>query len=202
MKTFMQYIESKTAYTYFKNQDMIDFIKQAKEAEKTSKFTQDRFDIVKKLAQEHNLPEPTEFLNSGSSATIFHTTNPDIVARISRPQKCEKTMHERKFQDSGGVAKIFNYFETDTHQITWKEKVETHYQPYLYREYEQDAPEIIGTLNNIYAEKNLENLVGFLKQFQMTKNLAEALELGLPKGDIGEDNLGMTTDKRIVVIDC
>jgi hypothetical protein len=157
-------------------------------------------EILQKVAIEHNMPTPTTFLDSGSSATIFNTTNPNIVARIAEKGECEKIMYEPHFQESKGVAKILLLITNDNHIVSFKEKVNTLYEQILKRLYPKNANKIIYTLDNLYFPS--ENPIPFLKKFKSTKYLADAIEMGLPTNDLSSHNLGITQDNRIVAIDC
>jgi hypothetical protein len=163
-------------------------------------------EILQKVAIEHNMPTPTTFLDSGSSATIFNTTNPNIVARISEKGECEKTMYEPHFQESKGVVKILLLITNDNYIISFKEKVNILYEQIIKRLYPKNGKEIIQILDNLYYYfyfyKPEEDPIPFLKKFKSTKYLAEAIEMGLPTSDLGGDNLGITKDNRIVAIDC
>jgi hypothetical protein len=194
MKTFMKFLESES-----------DFLRKSKEAEKNSAYTEGRLNVVRNIAIEYGKPEPTTFLDSGSSATIFNTTDPNVVARVAQSGECEKVMHEPQFQESGGVVKIFLYVEKDGYKVSFKERVNILYEHEIRKEYKEDGLKIIGLLDNIYYPPDgIDETIKFLKKFPMTRNLANAIEMGLPTRDISNDNLGMTMgeDKRIVVIDC
>ncbi len=189
---------------FFETKD--DFLDKVKELSKTSPYVELKRKIVQKVSEENNMPLPTTYLDEGMEAYIFNTEDPDIVARISTEQNtCDKIMHRPEFQNSGGVAKIYGLYDKIDHVVSYKEKVDIFWEAYVRRTYPEQKNKILGHINSINpytSEKEMEIIVNDLKQFPETKGFAKAIELGIPTRDISENNIGITKENKIVIIDC
>lgn len=195
---------------YFENEEIANTIFLSNHKQKFDNI----FDVLKTFAIEENLPHPTTYLNHGTNAIIFDTTNPNVIARIvwlNSPmlgrKSCDKVMAQKQFQNSGGVCRIYlhedNYEDIDgnTHEITYKEKLNTKWQDYIKEQYPNDANNIIKILSNMNASYRYEDL-NYLNDFDSLKNLVSAIRLGLPTFDLHADNFGIDKKNNIVVVDC
>lgn len=195
---------------YFENEEIANTIFLSNHKQKFDKI----FDVLKTFAIEENLPHPTTYLAHGTNAIIFDTTNPKVIARIvwlNSPmlgrKSCDKVMAQEQFQNSGGVGKIYvhkdNYEDIDdnTHEITYKEKLNTKWQDYIKKQYPNDANNIIKILSNMNASYRYEDL-NYLNEFDSLKNLVSAIRLGLPTFDLHADNFGIDKNNNVVAIDC
>jgi hypothetical protein len=63
---------------YFENEEIANTIFLSNHKQKFDKI----FDVLKTFAIEENLPHPTTYLNHGTNAIIFNTTEKDVIARI------------------------------------------------------------------------------------------------------------------------
>jgi mannosyltransferase OCH1-like enzyme len=195
---------------YFENEEIANKIFLSNHKQNFDKI----FDVLKSFAIEENLPHPTTYLSHGTNAIIFDTTNPKVIARIvwlNSPmldrKSCDKVMAQKQFQKSGGVGKIYvhkdNYEDIDdnTHEITYKEKLNTKWQDYIKKEYPNDANNIIKILSNMNASYRYEDL-NYLNEFDSLKNLVSAIRLGLPTLDLHADNFALNGKNSVVAIDC
>ena len=195
---------------YFENEEIANTIFLSNHKQKFDNI----FDVLKSFAIEENLPHPTTYLNHGTNAIIFDTTNPNVIARIvwlNSPmlgrKSCDKVMAQKQFQNSGGVCRIYlhedNYEDIDgnTHEITYKEKLNTKWQNYIKEQYPNDANYIIKILSNMNASYRYEDL-NYLNDFDSLKNLVSAIRLGLPTFDLHADNFGIDKKNNIIAIDC
>lgn len=195
---------------YFENEEIANTIFLSNHKQNFDKI----FDVLKSFAIEENLPHPTTYLSHGTNAIIFDTTNPKVIARIvwlNSPmldrKSCDKVMAQKQFQDSGGVCRIYvhedNYEDIDgnTHEITYKEKLNTKWQGYIKEQYPNDANNIIKILSNMNASYRYEDL-NYLNEFDFLKNLVSAIRLGLPTLDLHADNFALNGKNSVVAIDC
>lgn len=184
--------------------------KQFLESTETSTLDTERDNlkhIVDQISIQNHLPQPTTYLDSGAQATVFNTTDDKVVARISDSElNCDKLMQQKKFQNSKGVVKILGIFHSpdNKHTITYKEKVITNWQSHILQNFPKFmAHDIINTILSIPYEGYMsEEIYQKLKEIPETKNFAKAIKLGIPLDDLSEDNIAITNDGRIVVIDC
>jgi len=172
---------------------------------------------------------PRQLLGSGKFASVYSTQVPNVVMRVEpiksakdqaniapqfHDQGCEKFMMKPEIQASGGVAKIYGNqisqydFQDEKNPlfITYKEKVDTNWMPYLKSKYGQEADEILSQFNTgIFASAfraNKDKMIDILEKFPETVNLAKAIRLGLPTEDLSINNVGLNSEKNLVAIDC
>lgn len=115
---------------------------------KQIKVTQDQLylDIANKMAEQHNMPKPTNLLAKGGFAIVFNTTNPNVVARVSDDNllenACDYVIAKPEIQSTGGVNKILGKFNhivqqgSQTHQhkeflVMFKEKLNVDWKPHF-----------------------------------------------------------------------
>jgi hypothetical protein len=136
------------------------------------------------------------------------------VCRVGTKDRVEALLD---WQESNAVVKVF-YLEkmeamdtdgTPTRVwVSWQEAVDDNVEGYFYRTYKGDKEtqdKILGALSGLYdlhwggsGRRKLK----ILKEFEETEYLAEAIEEGLPTGDLDlSSNLGMTSDGRVVAYD-
>ena len=165
--------------------------------------------VLRQVAKEKNLPAPTEELGSGSEGIVFATTDPTMVCRVGTQ---EKVFDLLEWQESNAVVRV-HYLEKMMAEdndgsetkvvVSWQELVDEHIEGYFYRKYKGDKEtqdKILGALSGLYHvdRKKLK----ILKEFEETEFLAEAIENGMPTGDLDlSSNLGMTSDNRVVAFD-
>jgi hypothetical protein len=102
-------------------------------------FYQDKnqlyLDIANKIAEQHNMPKPTNLLAKGGFALIFNTINPNIIARVSDTSElnnaCDYVISRPEIQATGGVNKILAMFENNDFLVMFKEKLNDNWQPYF-----------------------------------------------------------------------
>lgn len=196
---------------YFENEEIANKIFLSNHKQKFDKI----FDVLKSFAIEENLPHPTTYLAHGTNAIIFDTTEKDVIARIVwlnsallGRESCDKVMAEKIFQESGGVGRIYKHedykdFDDNTHEITYKEKLNTKWQDYIKKEYPTESNEIIKALSNIhYQDENEDKYIDYLNGFAPFKNLVSAIKLGLPTHDLHANNFALNGKNNVVAIDC
>lgn len=180
------------------------------------------------LLSEENLKglTPQEEIGSGHFATVYATQNPKIVMRVEKQNDanaCEKFMAKPAIQATGGVAKIYG---TESN-VTYKERVNTNWSTYLANKYKKslkgtyDIPKLIQIMPygletaskygetaaflqlalESFREKN--TIIEFLQNFpKEAAGLIKAINMGLPFDDLHSDNLGISENGKLVVIDC
>jgi hypothetical protein len=172
-------------------------------------------------AKNKNIPYPTEYLDSGSDAITFTTNKNAVIIRVQELEDDvdfydtrEYKLFDEDLQESGGVVKVYNFALFDIDNIryvaTWKEKVDLFIQGFIMNRYnEEDSNKILGALNSIYSviwepdrRNAISNLLKTLKSYKETKNLAIAIENGLPMNDLAVDsNLGVNKKGKVVAFD-
>ena len=179
------------------------------------------------LSENENLKEliPQEEIGKGHFATVYATQDPNIVMRMERkvdPNSCEKFMSDPKIQATGGVAKIFG----TNNQTTYKERVNTNWSEYLATRYKEvlegmyDIPKLLQMMPYgeetakkhgetaaflqlaLEAFRQKDAIIGFLRTFDESEGLINAINMGLPFDDLHTDNLGINGQGSLVVIDC
>ena len=197
---------------YFETEEIANKIYTTNAKQKFDKI----FDVLKTFAIEENFPHPTTYLANGTNAIIFNTTNKNVIARIVwlnsallGRESCDKVMAEDIFQESGGVGIIYahidNYkdFDDNTHEITYKEKLNIKWQDYIKKEYPKESNEIIKALSNIHRQDEREDKdIDYLNGFAPFKNLVSAIKLGLPTHDLHANNFALNGKNNVVAIDC
>lgn len=170
--------------------------------------------VLKKVAAEEGLPPPVRELGSGSEGIVFSTTDPTMVCRVGTRERVFELL---EWQESNAVVRV-NYIEkmmaedTDGSEtrvvVSWQEMVDDNVEGYFYRKYKGDKEtqdKILGALSGLYDGHwggGIGKKIKVLKQFEETEWLADAIENGLPTGDLSlESNLGMTSDGRVVAYD-
>lgn len=186
--------------------------------DKTQSSSDPLFDAATQLATKHNLPNPRKFIAKGNYASIYETDNPKVILRITSADstqhvtdsQCDKKMAETNIQKSGGVVKIFKQFvdsiNGEQYLVSYKEKVNTEWQNFLKSKYD---PVTYKNIMHIFQwelpakDTNLANqALEKLKQYPETRNLAKAVQNGIPNHDLTSDNLGVDSNGNIVAIDC
>jgi hypothetical protein len=162
--------------------------------------------VLKRVAAEEGLPAPTSELGSGSEGIVFATTDPTKVCRVGTKDRVTELM---EWQHSHAVVQVFyvEQMESDDTKVwvSWQERVDEHVEGHVYRMFgkgkDREAENrLLGALNALY-HVNARQLK-ILKEYEETSYLAEAIEEGLPVGDLSlESNLGVTSDGRIVAFD-
>ncbi len=173
----------------------------------------ERLEIAERVAAENGLPAPTEYYKSGTSATIYKTENPEIILRISSEawNYCEKVIDDPEMQRTGGVNVVKKLVKQNGLLLSWKELVDTDWERHLSK-YEREPLKrpVLRQLPHLYeimVGSQLNNVINVLKTMPETKNLADALELGLPIKDLHNENLGFSLPgskypNSLQVIDC
>jgi hypothetical protein len=166
--------------------------------------------VLKQVAAERGLPAPTKLLGRGSEGIVFSTTDPTQVCRVGTRNRVKVLLD---WQESNAVVKVFfmekmEAIDTDdtstTVWVSWQEKINDNVDTYFFRKYKNDketGTKILRCLNDMYFEHKGGNL-RFLKKFEETEHLAKAIEEGMPSNDLALfNNLGMTSDNRVVAYD-
>lgn len=171
--------------------------------------------ILKQVAEEQGLAQPRREIGSGSEGIVFSTTDPAVVCRVGTRERVFTLM---EWQHTGAVVQVF-YIEKmeaevdgDKHRVvvSWQEFVDENVEGYFYMKYKGDKEtqdKILSALSGLYdghwgGSGSISKKIKILKQFDETEALAEALEEGLPTGDLDlNSNLGMTADNRVVAFD-
>ena len=170
------------------------------------------------IADEIHQPKPTSKLDTGSSALVFNTTDPNILIRVELIDDADEdlreyTLTDPDIQETGGVVQIYHIAEyelnDENYLISWKEKIETNYQYLLYRKYEDDElSEILHALDlynltyGFLSGEGKEKQLNTLKYTTETNKLYNAVMAGLPTNDISHDtNIGLNSKGDIVAFD-
>ena len=172
-------------------------------------------------AKNKNIPYPTEYLDSGSAAITFTTNKNDVIIRVQELEDDvdfydtrEYQLFDEDLQESGGVVKVHNFdlFDIDNirYVATWKEKVDLFIQGFIMGRYKkEDSNKILGALDSLCSviwepdrRNAISNVLKTLKSYKETKNLAIAIEKGLPMNDLAVDsNLGVNKKGKVVAFD-
>ena len=182
--------------------------------ENTDQQNQELKDIVIKFAKENNMPLPTTYLDSGSDAVVFNTTDNDMVVRITKKDNqnsnfCEKIISKPEIQKTGAVVKVFKHSEYENHLITYKEKINTDWELFLANKIPDNHIDISEKLLNLvfdfydHDELQMSKKIFTLTKYKETKNVALLISR-IPKliQDLHSGNLGVNKDGNIVIIDC
>jgi hypothetical protein len=179
-------------------------------------FKEDYKEEIKELkklafdyAHENNLPEPTEYLDSGSEAMVFNTTNSNIVVRVAKDENidgCEKVIESPSIQAMDGVVKLFKGDHYKNHKISFKEKVDTNWENYFTGEKKEKIMNNIHNLvYNFYANEHdiMKKRIKELSLIPETRNLALTISR-IPSvlKDMHDGNLGISKKGNLVLIDC
>jgi len=165
--------------------------------------------IIVEFAIQKDLPMPTSHLDSGEEAYVFYTSNPDIVARITKDKDltgCEKIIETPSIQETGGVVKIIISGMHNNYFISYKEKVDVNWKRKIDPKHKK---KILFILENLLMDyfardyKKIEERIQELSKFKQTENMAKAFNLNsnLIK-DIHDENLGINKFGNLVIIDC
>jgi len=201
-------------------------------------FTRTHFanflDVAKQVATKYNLDQPTNQIGAGAHAQVFATTNPNLVIRVSLDDEnsaCEKQIAKPKLQNSGGVNKIYKQIKEFGHIVSYKEKLNTNWEPALQHlnetpidtKYVRELgmkkvfppfPKEIKFLDLFHIDKryliNIAAQIGkprtllFLKSLNIPEleGIIKAIEAGLPLTDLKTNNLGLDSSNNLVVLDC
>jgi hypothetical protein len=176
---------------------------------------------IQDYAFKKKLPAPEKKLDSGSDALIFETDNEFYLIRVEEFNDDEnpEDLRELKFlndpyiKETGGVAEITHWAtikaNNKNYLVTWKEKVNTNIENYLYDIYpEETVYEILRSLNLCMLDagnfsKEDSYRINTLKKYPETQPLVNAIERGLPNNDLSpENNLGINSQGNIVAYDC
>jgi hypothetical protein len=167
----------------------------------------DELNAINYLAEQLSMPKATEYIDSGSEATVFETTDPNIVARYGSR---DRIFELENWANSGAVVDIIKLQQVSGDDfpyrgvISWNEKVDTNVTGYFYRKYEKHpaiADKILSVLNRLYHNLSRKD-VEFLKQFDETEQFANAIEEGMPTNDLAVDsNLGINKNGQVVAYD-
>jgi hypothetical protein len=192
-------------------------IKKLEEKDPASYNVKSLIKSIQDYAFKKNLPAPEKKLDRGSDALIFDTDNKEYIIRVEEIEEHEdpKNLRELKFlnnpniKKTGGVAEIIHWkiisSSSINYLVTWKEKVNTNMENYLYNKYPPDTVNFIVKLINFYAYKanDLENKLHYLNNYPETQPLYNAIQNGLPINDLAFDqNLGINSKGIIVAYDC
>ena len=154
---------------------------------------------------------PSHIIGSGTEANVYKTSNPDIVLRLEEKihnrsiGSCEKVMMRPEIQATGGVAKIYGEKKINGKNATFKERVDPEWMDYIENKYSRMISiRIFNTIQSfdLYTGDEFKQKLYFLKGFEETMNLADAIEKGLPVDDLHASNLGLNKKGHIVAIDC
>jgi hypothetical protein len=168
----------------------------------------DEINAINHLANELSLPMATKYIGSGLEATVFETTDPNVIVRYGSR---DRILELENWADSGAVVNIIALQKVSGDEpfpyrgiISWNEKVDTNVSEYFYSRYKNNpeiAEKILSTLNSLgrdISEKDVE----FLKQFDETEQFANAIEQGMPTNDLAVDsNLGINKNGQVVAYD-
>jgi hypothetical protein len=162
-------------------------------------------DLLRFCETKPRLAKPTTFLDSGNSASVFNSSDPNIVIRVGPTDDCESTLADEEVQETGGVARIFFIRELElagqAYGVSWKERVDTNVEGFLLRKYRdqyQDVGSVLASLYHVSREG-----IKTLKNFEPTSRLVAAIYAGLPVSDLAlESNLGVNKEGYIVAFDC
>lgn len=165
--------------------------------------------LISEFAAQENLPEPTDYLDSGDEAYVFNTTNPDLIARITKEEfleGCETIIEKPSIQAMGGVVKVVANGMFKKHFISYKEKVDTFWERKLDP---QNKQEILNNLHNLvfdyydHDHDKLKERIKTLSKFKQTKKLAITLSrMPMLVKDIHDGNVGINKENDLVLIDC
>jgi len=160
-------------------------------------------------ARPPGMPQATNFLDSGSSAWVFETADPEIVVRaapLSREDDAdrERMLLEPELQE--GVVRVLAMRQTDEALVTWKERLDPYVEGFVLRRHTEEASsDLLGALLQIsygYPRSTFLRSLKILRRYPETEGLARALRAGLPNGDLDlHSNLGVTRDGRVVAYD-
>lgn len=174
--------------------------------------TQELKDILIKFAKEKKMPMPTTYLDSGSDAIIFNTTDDNTIARITKNENenfCEKVISSPEVQKTGAVVKVFSHSDYDNHLITYKEKVNIYWENFLLKKNPNNYNEILSNLLNLvfdfydHDKLNMSKKIKNLTKYNETKKIAILLaKMPFLAKDLHEGNMGINKDGNIVIIDC
>lgn len=152
------------------------------------------------------MPSPTSFLDSGSGALVFETSDPGVVVRIAPLSDEESVERQELLTDEdflGGVVKVLATSYSGDSIVTWKERLDTNVEGFILRRHERDpkkADQILEILSRLY-DSSYEDLYE-LQRHPETRGLANACLAGMPCGDLTlHHNLGVTSDGRVVAYD-
>lgn len=172
--------------------------------------------ILRRVAAEQGLPPPVASgeLGSGSEGIVFETTDPTMVCRVGTK---DRVLELLEWQHTNAVVRVFYAESMEAEDadgtatkvvVSWQEKIDEHVEGFIYRTYKGDKEteqRILSALSGLYdlhwggrgAKK-----IKILKEYDETRDLGEAIEEGLPTGDLDlSSNLGVTADGRVVAFD-
>ena len=175
----------------------------------------ERLKVAKNLAEEHDLPQPTKELGYGSKATIYNTTDPTIILRISNDDvynECEQIINMPEMQKTGGVNVMKKLIRHRGLLFSWKEKVDTNWYSILTKKYKDDRKKkaVITKLQNSYDFKQNEDLKQVLSELLTmpeTYRFVKAIIKGVPTQDLHRENYGISLPdskypNSLQIIDC
>ena len=142
-----------------------------------------------------DLPGPIQELDRGMAAAVYETHDPNVLLRVTHVStlgnELELLNHDR------GVVRVWGLERLGEFVITWKERVNPNVEWFLEREGQLEAARALLGLYDVSARQ-----IRTLKRFPSTADLAEAIEDGLPTGDLDlHHNLGVTRDGKVVAYD-
>lgn len=153
---------------------------------------------------ERDLPRPTTLLDTGMSAHVYNTEDPNVVVRVAIKEQQLNACYESELLEpdfAAGVVEVYALVELPHAVVTWKERLDVWVEGYVLRQLPPNkANAILSALVGIYDLSPQKLRV--LKTWRGTRGLAQALEAGLPNRDLDlHSNLGVTSDGRIVAFD-
>jgi hypothetical protein len=158
------------------------------------------------MADKRKLPRPTKYLDSGSEGVVFETEDPSVVCRVGTRERVFDLM---EWQHTGAVVRV-DFLEKVKDDdlgnivLSWQERVDPNVEGFVYRMRlsKDDETRLLSALSGLYDGAQLRRKIKVLREFAETENLAEAIDEGMPTGDLDlSSNLGVTSDGRIVAFD-